>query len=30
VLERLVGAGRIARDAHVVLFNTGVGASYRP
>jgi threonine synthase len=30
VLEELVRTGRIAADAHVVLFNTGVGASYRP
>lgn len=30
VLERLVAAGRVPRDTDVVLFNTGVGASYRP
>lgn len=29
-LERLVADGTIARDADVVVFNTGVGASYRP
>lgn len=29
VLEDLVAAGRVARDADVVLFNTGSGASYR-
>lgn len=29
VLERLVAEGRLARDAEVVLFNTGSGASYR-
>ena len=29
VLERLVREGRIARDAEVVVFNTGSGASYR-
>jgi threonine synthase len=29
VLEKLVRAGTVARDAEVVLFNTGSGASYR-
>jgi threonine synthase len=29
VLEKLVRAGAVARDAEVVLFNTGSGASYR-
>jgi threonine synthase len=29
VLERLVQKGRVPRDAEVVLFNTGSGASYR-
>ena len=29
VLEALVGDGRLSRDAEVVLFNTGSGASYR-
>lgn len=29
VLERLVRDGRIARDARIVLYNTGSGASYR-
>jgi threonine synthase len=29
VLERLVREGRIRRDASVLLFNTGSGASYR-
>ena len=29
VLESLVRAGRIARDAEVVVFNTGSGVSYR-
>ena len=29
VLEKLVGEGRIARDAEVLVFNTGSGASYR-
>ena len=29
VCRRLVMAGRLARDAEVVLFNTGAGASYR-
>jgi threonine synthase len=29
-LQQLVEAGQVARDADVVLFNTGVGASYRP
>lgn len=29
VTEQLVAAGRIARDAEVVVFNTGSGASYR-
>jgi threonine synthase len=29
VLERLLRDGRVARDAEVVLFNTGGGASYR-
>ena len=29
VLERLVRSGAVARDAEVVLFNTGSGASYR-
>lgn len=29
-VERLVADGVIARDADVVVFNTGVGASYRP
>ncbi|MEO7456837.1 MAG: threonine synthase [Gemmatimonadaceae bacterium] len=29
VLEKLVGAGRITRDAEVLVFNTGSGASYR-
>ena len=29
VLERLVRDGRVARDAEVVLFNTGSGVSYR-
>ena len=30
VLERLVREARLSRDATVVLFNTGSGASYRP
>ncbi len=30
VLERLLAAGRVSREADVVIFNTGVGASYRP
>ena len=29
VLEALVGAGRISREAEVIVFNTGSGASYR-
>jgi threonine synthase len=29
VTEQLVSAGRIPRDAEVVVFNTGSGASYR-
>ena len=29
VTEQLVAAGRIPRDAHVLVFNTGSGASYR-
>jgi threonine synthase len=29
VLDRLVREGRVPRDAEVVLFNTGSGASYR-
>jgi threonine synthase len=29
VLRKLVAAGRVARDAEVVVFNTGSGASYR-
>jgi threonine synthase len=29
VCRQLVTAGRIARDAEVVLFNTGSGAGYR-
>jgi threonine synthase len=29
VTEELVKAGRIPRDAHVLVFNTGSGASYR-
>jgi threonine synthase len=29
VTEQLVAAGRIPRDAEVVVFNTGSGASYR-
>ena len=29
VLRKLVAAGRIARDAEVLVFNTGSGASYR-
>ncbi len=29
VCRSLVAAGRIAKDARVVLFNTGSGASYR-
>ena len=29
VLERLLGDGRLSRDAEVVLFNTGSGVSYR-
>jgi threonine synthase len=29
VCRQLVSAGRIARDAEVVLFNTGSGAGYR-
>ena len=29
VLAQLVRDGRIARDAEVVVFNTGSGASYR-
>lgn len=30
VLKLLVQEGKVSRDADVVLFNTGVGASYRP
>jgi len=30
VLADLVRDGKVARDADVVVFNTGVGASYRP
>ncbi len=29
VCRRLLAAGRLARDAEIVLFNTGAGASYR-
>jgi threonine synthase len=29
VTQRLVAEGRLARDAEVVVFNTGSGASYR-
>src|SRR6185503_19586870 len=29
VLQQLLGAGRIERDAEVIVFNTGSGASYR-
>jgi threonine synthase len=29
VAEQLIPAGRIPRDAEVVVFNTGSGASYR-
>jgi len=29
VVSELVRAGRVPRDAEVVLFNTGSGASYR-
>jgi threonine synthase len=29
VTEQLIGAGRIPRDAEVLIFNTGSGASYR-
>jgi len=29
VTEQLVRAGRIGRDAEIVIFNTGSGASYR-
>ena len=29
VTRRLVATGRLARDAEVVVFNTGSGASYR-
>ena len=29
VTEQLLKAGRISRDAEVVVFNTGSGASYR-
>jgi len=29
VLAELVRQGRVARDAEVVVFNTGSGASYR-
>jgi threonine synthase len=29
VTEQLIAAGRIPRDAEVVVFNTGSGASYR-
>jgi threonine synthase len=29
VCRRLMAAGRLSRDAEIVLFNTGAGASYR-